>query len=112
LDPPVKWFVKLPLTPSPSVLDLPIPQNVIGRFTGQWDDALSTITYQNENQLWIRWTEKGTADSSRLLYQGDDKFVLDKYRDTNLNFQLTGAKEATISLYQGYVFGSMLKRKK
>ena len=112
LDPAVKWIVKLPLTPSPIVKDLLIPQNEIDSYIGEWEDEYGTVTYKKEKQLWIHWTEKGNPDSTRLLYQGDGKFIADKYRSLSLYFKLKDGKAEAFSNYYAYIYGGTSQRKK
>lgn len=80
-----KWFRQLPFTTAPkiTVKDLPIPQNEIDRFIGEWDlefFPVRAVTYKKEDQRWMKLVEesKKKLDSTKLLYQGDGKFILDK----------------------------------
>jgi hypothetical protein len=112
LDPVAKWFVHLPLTPSPEVKDMAIPENEMDRFTGKWDEPYSIATYKKGNQLWMRFTNVGKADSSRMLYQGGRKFILDKYRGIYFNYKLKQGKPEAISIYEDYVYSMTLRLKR
>ena len=127
-----KWFRQLPLTTSPkiTVKDLPIPQNEIVRFIGEWDlefFPVRAVTYKKEDQLWMRWEEKSKKklDSTKLLYQGDGKFILDKdelffsrgpgKHLSSLNFFVKNDKTEYFTPYFGFTvpppFGHIKKKK-
>jgi hypothetical protein len=111
LNPFAEWLVQLPLTPSPMVKDLPVPGNEIDGYAGNWDDERSTITYRKENQLWMRWTERGKADSTRLLFQGNGEFIGDKNRPLMLYFKLKDGRAEAFNSYFAYVYNGTVKRK-
>lgn len=125
-----KWFRQLPLTTMPqiTVKDLPIPQNEIDIYLGEWDlkfFPFGAITYKKFDQLWIRLEEesKNKLDSTKLLYQGDGKFILDKdllfvkrgpgKHLSSLNFQLKNGKAEYFTPYFGHTipFIGRVKRK-
>jgi hypothetical protein len=125
-----KWFKQLPLTKvqQMAVKDLPIPKNEIDAYFGTWDlkfFPFEAITYKKSDQLWIRLEEasKNKLDSTKLLYQGDGKFVLDKDLEfvkrgpgkhlSSLNFQLKNGKAESFTPYYGYTnaFVGRVKRK-
>ncbi len=127
------WFRQLPLTtvPKVTVTDLPITQNEIDLYVGEWDlefFSVKAVTYKKLDQLWIRLEEesKGKLDSSRLLYQGDSKFILDKNmvfitrgtgeQISSLNFHFKNGKTEYFTPYFGFTvpapFGRVKKRSK
>ena len=112
-----KWFLKLPLTATPTVIvkDLPIPENEIDRYLGEWGEHGGELTiYKTGNQLWERWIENGKVDSTRLLYQGKSEFIPDKYKPfKSLNFYVKDGKANAFSIYYGAIGNSgQTKRKK
>ncbi len=111
LDPLANWLVQLPLTPSPTVMDLPIPQNEIDGYTGEWDDRHNTVTYKKEKQLWMLSIERGHADSTRLLFQGNGTFIGDKIRPLCLYFKLKDGKAEAFNSYFAYIYGGTARRK-
>lgn len=126
-----KWFRQLPLTTVPkiTVKDLPIPQNEIDVYLGEWDlkfFPFGATTYKKFDQLWMRLEEesKNRLDSTRLLYQGDGKFILDKdllfirrgpdKHLSSLNFQLKNGRAEYFTPYFGHTgpFLGRVKKKK
>ena len=103
-----KWFIKLPLTSVPAIIlrDLPIQQNEMDLYTGEWRDPFNTTTqtYKKDNQLWARWKQMDTVDSSRMLYQGNGKFILEKYKQVpiSFNFHAKDGKPEIFNLYHAF----------
>ena len=112
-----KWFLNLPLTTAPIVIvkDLPIPESEIDRYPGKWGEHNGEKEiYKREDQLWERWIENGKADSTRLLYQGKNEFIPDRYKPfKSLKFYVRDGKADAFSIYYGAIGNSgQTKRKK
>lgn len=112
-----RWFLKLPLTAAPTVIvkDLPIPENEIDRYPGEWGEhGGEYVIYMRGDQLWERWIDNGKVDSTRLLYQGNSEFIPDKYKPfKSLIFYVKDGKTDAFSIYYGAIGNSgQTKRKK
>lgn len=112
-----KWFLSLPLTDKPTVVvkDLPVPENEIDRYPGDWGQRDGEYTiYKRGDQLWGRWVENGKVDSTRLLYQGNSEFIPDKHKPlTRLIFYVKDRKAEAFTIYFGAISNSgQTKRRK
>jgi len=94
----------------PTVRDLPIPQDEINKYTGDWGPQPNVTIFRKGDQLWARL---GTgSDSIRLFYQGDHKFVPDDNHDVVIEFEF---ENGHTDLHRIYINGAMVgvgKRKK
>lgn len=124
-----KWFRQLPLTTAPeiTVKDLPVPKDEIDQYIGEWNLEylpVRAITYKKEDQLWMRLEEVSNKkmDSTKLLYQGDNKFIIDKdelfFRRgpgkhlSSLNFFVQDGKARYFTPYFGGTVNSLFHIKK
>jgi CubicO group peptidase (beta-lactamase class C family) len=90
------------------VKDLPIPKNDLDIYTGEW--APNSTIYNIGDQLWVRVKER--SDSSRLMYQGNHRFIIDADRLSVLDFQIENGIAGSIVVYRDYDFVSTIRRKK
>jgi len=100
-----KWFLSLPLTSLPTVelKDLPIPENEIDRYTAEWGEG-EYVTYKKGDQLWARMLQNGQQDSTRLLYQGNSEFVVDKYKPfLRVKYYIKAEKAQEFVMYFGEI---------
>jgi D-alanyl-D-alanine carboxypeptidase len=93
---------------NPKVKDLPVPENEIIKYTGQWLQPAITI-YQINDRLWAK---RSGADSTRLLYQGDNKFIPQADPQTILDFQMKDGKSELIAIYNQYSLVGFARRKR
>ena len=124
-----KWFRQLPLTtlPNITVKDLHVPQNEIDLYAGEWSldfFPVEAVTYTKLDQLWMRLEEKSkhSLDSTRLLYQGDGKFILDKdvvfikrgpgEHLSSLSFHFNSGKTDYFTPYFGFTVPNLFARVK
>ncbi len=101
---------KILYIPTAVVKDLPIPQNEISGYTGDWISAGSEATiYETGGKLWLYLPKRN--DSTRLLYQGNHKFILEVDHINVLDFQMKDDKANDINVYYDYGLVGTYRRK-
>jgi CubicO group peptidase (beta-lactamase class C family) len=90
------------------VKDIAVPKEDINKYTGNWLTPSISI-YEKNGQLWA--VIKGFSDSTRLLYQGDNRFTPDADHLVVLEFQMHNDKTDIMKVYRDYALVGFSKRK-
>lgn len=91
-----------------AVKDMPLPKNEITKYTGDWLTPSISI-FEKNDELWA--ARKGFNDSTKLLYQGDNRFTPDADHLVILEFQMQDGKTDMMKVYRDYALVGFSKRK-